>query len=161
MVAQRQAVKIAWFWCVVQRPEATTEPPPLLLFLHGAGERGAPDGSELHKVEKHGPWRAEGLEGFLLVAPQCPSGLTWPGLAHRVVALARQMLRRNPGPDPAMVSLAGLSMGAFGCWAAAAAPDLFASVVAVCGGWAPPLPRAVTLREVVGMARVGVPASEV
>ena len=46
---------------------------PLVLFLHGAGERGA----DLEQVRKHGPPRliAEGRAfPFILVSPQCPEG---------------------------------------------------------------------------------------
>lgn len=48
---------------------------PLLVFMHGAGERGHADGSELDLIAMHGYFArvAEGKEyPFMMVAPQCP-----------------------------------------------------------------------------------------
>ena len=50
---------------------------PLMLFLHGAGERG----DDLNKVKVHGPPKLieQGKElPFIVVAPQCAAGLWWP-----------------------------------------------------------------------------------
>ncbi|CAE8683619.1 unnamed protein product, partial [Polarella glacialis] len=106
-----------------------------------AGERGHEDGRDLGKVCLHGPWRSQGIENFFLLAPQCPNGLVWPALAKQVVALARSILQSHR-LDASRCYITGLSMGGFGAWAAAVAdPELFAAVVPVCGGFAPPLPR--------------------
>ena len=53
---------------------------PLLVFMHGAGERGNTDGSEVDKVAVHGYFARvkEGKEyPFVMVAPQCPTGNYW------------------------------------------------------------------------------------
>ncbi len=50
---------------------------PLMLFLHGAGERG----DSLELVKKHGPPKIVEQQPdfpFIVVSPQCPSGLWWP-----------------------------------------------------------------------------------
>jgi len=104
---------------------------PLILFLHGAGERG----TDVWRVAKHGPPKVVRTQPdfpFLVVSPQCPSGQTWNNdallaLLDRILATCRV--------DPARVYLTGLSMGGYGTWSLAlAAPERFAAVVPVCGG---------------------------
>eukprot|EP00931_Biecheleriopsis_adriatica_P095117 TRINITY_DN68744_c0_g1_i1.p1 TRINITY_DN68744_c0_g1~~TRINITY_DN68744_c0_g1_i1.p1 ORF type:complete len:398 (-),score=78.85 TRINITY_DN68744_c0_g1_i1:22-1215(-) len=133
-------------------PTAAGRPPwPLLIFLHGAGERGHQDGRDLGKVRLNGPWTS--AERFFLVAPQCPEGLVWPSFAEEVVALTKAVLQKF-NLDASRCYITGLSMGAFGAWAAAAVdPSLYAAVVAVCGGFAPPLPRETGLSAVVHRAK--------
>jgi predicted peptidase len=107
---------------------------PLVIFLHGAGERG----SDLEMVKKHGPPKTA-MEGhgfpFILVAPQCPPGRWWD--PDEVIALTRELVK-TLRVDPARVHLTGLSMGGFGTWACLAkAPELYASGVPICGGGDP------------------------
>lgn len=107
---------------------------PLVVFLHGAGERG----DELAKVAVHGPpmqaARGDDLP-FIVVAPQCPAGSWWDPDA--VAALARHVTREHR-VDASRVYLTGLSMGGFGTWETAAKhPDLFAAIAPVCGGGNP------------------------
>ena len=158
MAVDLMPLYLAGLWCMVAKPDASASEPgnrwPLLLFLHGSGERGPPDGQSLHLVANHGPWKAPGLNKFMVVAPQCPSGLTWCGLAEKVAALTRALFRRRKQLDPRRCVLSGLSMGAFGCWSVvSAAPGLFGCVLAVCGGWAPALPRDTALSTVVARAK--------
>ena len=106
-------------WCLLHLPPAGAPSPcPFLLFLHGAGERGAVDGSQLCRVGRHGPWRAQGADNWVILAPQCPCGKTWPEMASRVAHLARLALRRGCGSakwrcriDRSSCTLTGLSMG--------------------------------------------------
>lgn len=104
---------------------------PLVLFLHGAGERGA----DLQKVAVHGPPKlvAAGRElPFLLVSPQCPEGQTWDDAA--LVGLLDD-LQTNFRVDPRRVYATGLSMGGYGTWALALRhPQRFAAVAPICGG---------------------------
>ena len=112
-----------------------SRPWPLLLFLHGAGERG----TELGRVRLHGPWKAPASSPFLLVAPQCPQGATWPELAQELIALV-SAVRDQHRVDSTRLYVTGLSLGAFGAWAVvAAAPGLFAAIVPICGGFALPV----------------------
>ncbi|HXG47861.1 MAG TPA: prolyl oligopeptidase family serine peptidase [Methylomirabilota bacterium] len=104
---------------------------PLLLFLHGAGERG----TNLAKVATHGPplLAKQGRSfPFIVVSPQCPAGETWSTPA--LLALLDDLHKRYR-VDPRRVYLTGLSMGGFGTWALAAAhPERFAAIAPVCGG---------------------------
>lgn len=107
---------------------------PLLVFLHGAGERG----DELAKVAVHGPpmQAARGDElPFIVVAPQCPANSFWD--PDGVAALTKHV-KTTHRVDPARVYLTGLSMGGFGAWETAAKhPELYAAVAPVCGGGNP------------------------
>jgi predicted peptidase len=108
---------------------------PLILFLHGAGERGA----ALQKVKKHGIPRVveEGRVAdfpFIAAAPQCPEGSRWTVQLEALAALLDD-LQAGYRIDPERIYLTGLSMGGFGTWALAAAlPARFAAIAPVCGG---------------------------
>jgi predicted peptidase len=104
---------------------------PLLIFLHGSGERGA----DLNMVKKWGPPKiiANGGElPFIVVSPQCPNGEFWnsfllKGLIDEIID--------SYNVDKSRIYLTGLSMGGFGTFDLAMAyPDLFAAVAPVCGG---------------------------
>ena len=106
----------------------------LLLFLHASGERGHFNGTELHKVQKHGPWDCHGADGFFILAPQCPNRRVWPSLLTQVRMLLMYICDRHD-VDKSRVYITGLPMGAFGAWALAASqPQMFAAIVSVCGG---------------------------
>ncbi|MEW4562984.1 PHB depolymerase family esterase [Bremerella sp. JC770] len=117
-----------------------TEPPagtklPLLVFLHGAGERG----TDLALVKKHGPPKlidhGEDLP-FVVVSPQCPLDQWWAMRENieGLVQLTRSIQAEYP-IDVGRTYLTGMSMGGYGAWATAAAyPDLFAAIVPICGG---------------------------
>ncbi|MGC8666527.1 MAG: prolyl oligopeptidase family serine peptidase [Chthonomonadales bacterium] len=107
---------------------------PLMIFLHGAGERG----TDLEKVKTHGPPKlvAQGKEfPFILVSPQCPEGQWWDtGMLN---ALLDTLLAKYR-VDPDRVYLTGLSMGGFATWAwAEAHPERFAAIAPICGGGDP------------------------
>ncbi len=109
---------------------------PLVLFLHGMGERG----DDLTLVAKHGPPKliAAGREfPAVVVSPQCPiaTQFGWSKLA--VMALLEDVMERC-AIDPARVYLTGLSMGGFGTWDLACEhPERFAAIVPICGGGDP------------------------
>jgi predicted peptidase len=104
---------------------------PLVLFLHGAGERG----DDLELVKKHGPPKliSEGKEfPFIVVSPQCPKDRWWEPI--ELVALLGD-LQSKFKVDEDRIYLTGLSMGGFGTWRLAAfAPDRFAAIAPICGG---------------------------
>ena len=109
---------------------------PLMIFLHGAGERG----SDLNKVKVHGPpklvERGKGLP-FIIVSPQCPSGHWWPTKVETVMALIDDIVEKY-NVDESRIYLTGLSMGGYGTWAIACAhPERFAAIVPICGGGQP------------------------
>ena len=107
---------------------------PLLLFLHGAGERG----SDLQKVKEQGlPKYLKGKKDFPFVVayPQCPLRSYWtvPGLNAWLKEILAQLQY-----DPERVYLTGLSMGGYGTWHwAAAHPEKFAAIIPICGGGEP------------------------
>ncbi|MCC6231537.1 MAG: prolyl oligopeptidase family serine peptidase [Verrucomicrobiales bacterium] len=104
---------------------------PLMIFLHGAGERG----TNLAAVAVHGPPKMVTTNPdfpFVLVSPQCPEGATWD--VTTLDALLTEILATH-AIDPARVCLTGLSMGGYGSWAwALAHPQRFAAVAPICGG---------------------------
>ena len=109
---------------------------PLVLFLHGAGERG----SDLKQVEMHGPPKlvAQGKKfPFILVSPQCPKDGWWePTGLQQLLDRTEKQLK----VDPDRVYLTGLSMGGYGTWDLARRdPKRFAAIAPVCGGSAPEL----------------------
>lgn len=114
--------------------ESSTKKWPLLIFLHGAGERG----SDIAVVKKHGPPKrvAEGTDfPFIVVSPQCPPGGFWN--TDHLLELVKQVMKEQ-SVDPDRVYLTGLSMGGYGSWGLAAkAPEMFAAVAPVCGGGDP------------------------
>lgn len=104
---------------------------PLMMFLHGAGERG----SNLSLVAKHGPPKLinAGKEfPFIVVSPQCPEGQIWS--TEVLLGLLDSVIAEQP-VDTRRVYLTGLSMGGYGTWALGTLhPDRFAAVAPICGG---------------------------
>ena len=106
---------------------------PLVIFLHGAGERG----EDLDHAMRHGYMkyvREEGKEyPFIFVAPQCPNGKYWGCYTESLLAFIDEMIDTLP-VDGSRVYLTGLSMGGTGTWMTAmAAPEKFAAIVPICG----------------------------
>lgn len=105
---------------------------PLVLFLHGAGERGA----DLERVKLHGIPKIVGQWDnvpFIAVSPQCPAGTTWVMQIDALDALLDE-LAQTYAVDLERVYLTGLSLGGNGSWHLAAAyPERFAAVVPICG----------------------------
>ncbi|MDO1446353.1 prolyl oligopeptidase family serine peptidase [Rhodocytophaga aerolata] len=117
---------------------------PLILFLHGAGERG-------HDMEKV---KAQGLPAylqhkdipFLVAYPQCPAGQYWS--VEKLSNWLQEVLEKlDERVDEKRIYLTGISMGGYGTWRwAAAAPDKFAAIAPICGGGDPAL--AVQIKDV-------------
>lgn len=123
------------YWTYRPKAEKPAAGWPLLVFLHGAGERGA----DLDLVKKHGPPRLAGqkpeLESFFMLAPQCPTGRWWDTVA--VKDLIDQTLAAQP-VDAKRIYITGISMGGFATWTLLKDyPDLMAAAVPICGGGDP------------------------
>ena len=109
---------------------------PLIVFLHGSGERGNDNTSQL----KHGVQHFAGL-GAIVIAPQCPRddswGGTWFGGPSRSQAAVVELvatLRGRQTVDPDHVVLVGASMGAIGGWEILAKyPGVFDAAALLCG----------------------------
>ena len=130
--------------CRVQKP-SVDEPWPVIVYLHGAGERGGGTPEELPLLLKHGPWNSPGIDEFLVVAPQCPRGLVWPGIVDQLATFVRGVCERY-AVDRSRVHLVGTSMGAFGAFAVATVhPQLFAAIVPIAGGFSERMPESTTI----------------
>jgi predicted peptidase len=106
---------------------------PLIMFLHGAGERG----ENLEVVKKHGPPKLieQGRSfDFIIVSPQCPNDIWWPEQIDVLISLIDD-IETNYRVDTDRVYLTGLSMGGFGTWTLAERyPQRFAAIAPICGG---------------------------
>jgi len=108
---------------------------PLILFLHGRGERG----DDLELLKKHPlPKILEQQSGFpaVVISPQQSlQRLSWSDMIDPLNALLDQ-IQGKYSIDPQRVYLTGLSMGGFGAWEFALRyPTRFAAVVPVSGGY--------------------------
>lgn len=106
---------------------------PLVLFLHGAGERG----DDLDLASRHGFMkhvRESGKEyPFIYVAPQCPNGKYWGCFTESLLAFIDFICKELP-VDEDKIYLTGLSMGGTGTWMLAMAePERFAAIAPICG----------------------------
>jgi predicted peptidase len=104
---------------------------PLMLFLHGAGERG----TNLNKVAVHGPPKVVKTRPdfpFIVISPQCPNGEVWN---NDVLLSLLDEVSAKYQVDSKRVYLTGLSMGGFGTWNLGLSyPDRFAAIAPICGG---------------------------
>lgn len=125
---------------------------PVVLFLHGAGERGDDNEAQLTFLPR---WMSEAgnrrRHPCFLIAPQCRKGHAWAEidwklkrplpLAERptadlaaAVAALDAVLASEPA-DPGRVYVTGLSMGGYGTWDLACRhPERFAAALPICGG---------------------------
>lgn len=111
--------------------EPSSKPWPLMLFLHGSGERGR----QLHKVAAHGPpliVKTQPVFPFIVVSPQCAAGDYW---SNSTLLPLLDDLEERYRVDKSRVYLTGLSMGGYGTWELAMTqPDRFAAIAPICGG---------------------------
>ena len=107
---------------------------PLILFLHGSGERG----TNLDLVKVHGPPKIVDKKPdfpFIVVSPQCPKGQWWD---NKILIALLDDVATKYAVDTDRIYLTGLSMGGYGTWSLAAAhPERFAAIVPICGGGDP------------------------
>ncbi len=115
---------------------------PVILFLHGAGERGTD--CESQTQVGIGPVIRRQLAEFaaLVVMPQCRPDSVWIGaMEEQALAALNQTMAEFNG-DPQRTYLTGLSMGGYGTWYLASRhPGKFAALAPVCGGIIPPAGR--------------------
>ena len=107
---------------------------PLIVFLHGAGERG----DDINKVKIYCVPKLFGQnqdkERVITLSPQCPHNYTWYDFKWEVIALIEDVIREY-NIDPDRVSLTGISMGGFGTWEIAMqVPHMFSAIAPICSG---------------------------
>lgn len=107
---------------------------PIILALHGAGERGS-DGIFQTEVGLAGAIRRHPERWpAIVVLPQAPLNQLWMGVPAKVAMAALAASEREFRTDKDRVYLMGLSMGGNGTWRLAYEnPDRFAALVPVCG----------------------------
>lgn len=111
---------------------------PVILFLHGAGERGR-DGYLQTQVGLGAAIRQNAaLIPAIVVFPQSTPESTWTGTLANVALAALDQTTREYQTDPARVYLTGMSMGGHGTWYIAYRnPKRFAAIAPICGGISP------------------------
>ena len=107
---------------------------PLMLFLHGADERG----DDLERITVHGPPKLinQGKHFPMVIAsPQCAEYCLWnPQVLMKLI----EGIVQTHKIDTTRIYLTGLSMGGHGAWTLAMEyPDVFAALVPICG-WGDP-----------------------
>jgi len=142
----------------ISTPDASgSQTYPVVLFLHGAGERGSDNLSQLKwGVQNLATDEAMMRYKPIVIAPQAPTDGWWSNFdgdfrkgqtlrlgeePARALELTMELLDQviaNAPADSSRIYITGLSMGGFGTWDALARwPEKFAAAVPVCGGGAP------------------------
>ena len=107
---------------------------PLMIFLHGAGERG----TDLEMLKVHGPPKliTEGRKfPCYVLAPLCPKDVWWD--VEKLNSTLDQFLESHK-VDTDRIYLTGLSMGGYGTWLwSCKYPERFAAIAPICGGGNP------------------------
>ena len=115
---------------------------PVIVFLHGAGERGA-DGmrpTELGLGEAI-RWHRERFPALIVFPQVAHADSFWAGADELMALAALDATIEEFGGDRDRVYLTGLSMGGFGTWRTAAEhPERFAAIVPIAAGLLDPLP---------------------
>lgn len=115
------------------------KPAPVVLFLHGSGERGS-DGDK-QMLAGLGPYVQAHAGDFpaITVFPQAPENEEWMGQNVDMALAALDAATKEFNGDRKRTYLTGLSMGGYGTWETALkAPDRFAALVPICGAILPP-----------------------
>lgn len=112
---------------------------PLVLSLHGSGERGMDNLSQLRNWPQSlvfVSYTNQTRFPAFFVAPQCPPGWDWnqPDMIEKLFSLLDQLMLEFP-VDPDRLYVTGLSMGGFGSWELARQRrPFFAAAIPIAGG---------------------------
>jgi predicted peptidase len=111
---------------------------PVVLFLHGAGERGDDNARQLaHGTKEFATDANRDKYACFVIAPQCPSGQWWGDSLPLIVDLLADM-QKEYRIDANRLYVTGLSMGGFGTWDLLGRhPQMFAAAAPICGGGDP------------------------
>lgn len=121
-----------YYW--LYTPETPGKNKPLVIFLHGAGERGgSPENVFRISVPlmlRDGKWKPDAY----VICPQCREGYDWNSQVERVKAIIDHEIAALHS-DRTRISITGNSMGGFGSWAMALHfPEFFSAMAPLCGG---------------------------
>ena len=135
-------------WYRLFRPAAAGEQRlPLVIFLHGSGERGEDNDLQVSGNRGAVVWtekEEQALRPCFVLAPQVPTdkSFTAPEFEKPFMEFLRTFLEENP-VDKKRVYLTGLSMGGMGTWEYCARyPELWAAAAPICGAGDPAAIRA-------------------
>ena len=124
---------------------------PVILLLHGAGERG----NDNKRQTAHGfkdiiEYSKANNKPVIIIAPQCPKSMQWvnvkwntkshsmPEFPSTPLRLALELLESKVKSSPIdrnRIYITGLSMGGYGTWdAISRKPEYFAAALPLCGG---------------------------
>lgn len=124
---------------------------PLVVFFHGAGERGSDNTRQL--VHGMGDFASDEIRAkypAFVIAPQCPEGKQWvnvpwgdashslpkePSEPMQLTLELIESLEKEFSIDKSRLYVTGLSMGGFGTWDIISRhPERFAAAAPICGG---------------------------
>lgn len=109
---------------------------PMILFLHGAGERGSDGLLQTDVGLPHAIRLDRSRFNTIVVIPQCVKDSWWvtPDMEELALSALAAATKEFKG-DLKRTYLTGLSMGGYGSWSLAAKfPGKFAAIVPICGG---------------------------
>tara|TARA_R110001592_G_scaffold262565_2_gene527795 strand:- start:2591 stop:3358 length:768 start_codon:yes stop_codon:yes gene_type:complete len=125
---------------------------PLVIFLHGSGERGNDNEAQLTwGVLNFASDYNLKMHPAIVLAPQCPKKLSWDNLSEKTMTMQKQpsktlelvmeliaQAKKTLAVDTNRIYITGLSMGGFGTFDAISRyPNVFAAAVPVCGAGDP------------------------
>jgi predicted peptidase len=117
-------------------PAESGQKPPLIIFLHGIGQRGT--GGFVPATGAGGALARHYLSQVpaIVLLPQCRPGTYWSDKTmEQMVMQSLAQTVEEYGADEKKVYLTGVSMGGYGVWyLAARQPEKFAALVSICGG---------------------------
>lgn len=110
---------------------------PLIVFLHGSGERGNDNLKQTDEGIGHAIRLHRERFPALVLMPQCPDGKFWDA-AVPVIDAAMAQVQEEYEIDPKAITLTGLSLGGYATWIwGATRTDTFAALMPICGGGEP------------------------
>lgn len=136
-ISQLSVPKLQYY---VQLPSDYEKDPgkkrPMILFLHGIGERGYTFDDCVKSITSHSiPHIAMTDKSFpfIVISPMCPSGTSWVQLPYSLINVVDEAAAKY-NADPDRIYLTGISMGGMGVWSLAMQyPEKFAAIAPVCG----------------------------
>ncbi len=133
---QPQTTTFSLPYLVTRPDDSVGEALPMIVFLHGAGERGD-DRSRLavHGIPRYFDKNETHMDQRVItLSPQCPEGEIWSNFPAAIMELILEVATRE-GADMNRISITGISMGGFGTWSLLAAyPHFFSAAAPICGG---------------------------